>query len=158
MVHSVAFNTEYEDMVAYSGASTLSIRTGSFKPYRQRMNGLVVAFQGAKVHCLKNMGMQEEDVPLSSTVQHYIEAKQWEHAYSIACLGVTHDDWNLLGHAALMDLQLETARHAFVRTQDLLMLNLVHRMDILSQSGVMEDALKAEVLAHQVHSVFSPWH
>jgi intraflagellar transport protein 122 len=152
MVHSVAFNSEHEDMVAYSGVSTLSIRTATFKPYRQRTTSLVVAFQGPKVYCLSDAVLQEEDVPLSSTVQQYTEAKAWDDAYSVACLGVTQEDWDALGHAALMHLELDTARKAFVRTQDLLMLNLVHRMEIWIKAGVVDEVLKAELLAHQVNS------
>ena len=151
-VQSVAFNSEHDDMLAYSGAGTLSIRTAGFKPYRQRMDGLVVAFRGAKVYCLHGAAVREEDVPLSSTVQQYAEVKAWGAAYSVACLGVTQEDWTALGQAALMHLELGTARKAFIRTQDLLMLNLVHRLELLGKSGVVADVLKGEVLAYQVRS------
>lgn len=149
-VHSVAFNTAHESMVAYSGPTTLSIRTASFKPYRQSMSTTVIGFQGSKLFCLDGSQLREEDVPLSSTVQQYIGARQWQQAYEVACLGVTQQDWVTLGQAALSNLELDTARKAFVRTQDLLMLNLIHRMDIEVKSGVTADVLKAEALAHQV--------
>lgn len=55
---SAAFNTEYEDMIAYSGAGMLTVRTGSFSPHRQRMTGFVVAFEGSKVYCLHLLNMQ----------------------------------------------------------------------------------------------------
>jgi intraflagellar transport protein 122 len=156
-VQSVAFNTAHEDMVAYAGPTTLCIRTASFKPYRQNMSCTVIGFQGSRLFCLDDAQLREEDVPLSSTVQQYIMAKKWQQAYEVACLGVTQQDWDALGQATLLNLELETARKAFVRTQDLLMLNLVHRMDIEVKSGVVAEVLKAEVLAHQVctHKRFS---
>ena len=70
----------------------------------------------------------------------------------MACLGVTQEDWTALGQAALMHLELDTARKAFIRTQDLLMLNLVHRLELLVKSGVVADVLKGELLAYQVRS------
>jgi intraflagellar transport protein 122 len=156
-VGSAAFNLEHEDMVAYTEKGTLFIRTGTFRPHRQGVCGLVVAFQGKTVHYLHNQELQEEDVTLSSTVQQHIEAKQWAGAYQIACLGVTHEDWNVFGHAALLDLDLEIARKAFIRTQDLLLLNLVHRLNMMKEAASSIDVLKGEVLAYQVRGP-STWY
>lgn len=153
-VQGVAFNSEHDDMLAYSGAGTMSVRTASFSPHRQRMDGVIVAFQGAKVYCLHEAMARDEDVPLSSTVQQYADAKAWDAAYSVACLGVTQEDWAALGQAALLHLELDTARKAYIRTQNLLMLNLVHRLDVLVKSGVVSDVLKGEVLAYQVCTQF----
>ena len=149
----VAFNSEHDDMLAYSGAGSLSIRTATFQPQRQRVDGLVVAFCGAKVYCLHGATVREEDVPLSSTMQQYADIKAWDGAYGVACLGVTQQDWAALGQAALSHLELDTARKAYIRTQDLLMLNLVHRLEVLVKSGVVSDVLKGEVLAYQVRNM-----
>ena len=55
---SVAFNSEFEDMIAYSGVGVLSIRTGTCSPNIQKMMGFVVAFEGSKVYCLHYLSMQ----------------------------------------------------------------------------------------------------
>jgi intraflagellar transport protein 122 len=149
-VSSVAFNSEHEEMVAYTSRSMLCICTAAYKPYRQRMSSLVVAFSGAKVYCLQSLHVKAEDVPLSSIVQQYIEARSWQQAYRVACLGVTQEDWNSLAHAALLDLNMEVARKAFIRTQDLLMINLVHRLDVAARSGRRPELLRGDVLTYQV--------
>ena len=38
----VAWNTEMEDMLAYSGNQTLCIKTGEFPPHVQKLQGFVV--------------------------------------------------------------------------------------------------------------------
>ena len=149
-MHSATFNTQHNELIVYSDGSTLSVRTLGFRPYRQRMPGVVIAFSGSKVYYLHASDVHEEDVPLSNTMQQYVEHQMWSQAYATACLNVTKDDWAALGQAALMHLELDTARKAFIRTQDLLMLNFVHRLENLVKSGTAADVLKGEVLAHQV--------
>jgi hypothetical protein len=151
-VTSVAFNSEHDEMVAYTSMQMLCVCTAAYKPYRQRMSSLVVAFSGAKVYCLHNLNIKAEDVPLSSIVQQYIDARSWQQAYKVACLGVTQEDWRNLANAALLDLNIEIARKAFIRTQDLLMINLVHRLDLAAHSGQHSDLLKGDVLTYQVGS------
>ena len=154
-VHSAAFNSDHDDMLAYAGPAALSVRTATFAPHRLRAPGRVVAFQGATVFCLDGGALREESVPLSSTVQQCADAKRWGAAYEVACLGMTQQAWAALGHAALLDLDLATARKAFVRTQDLLMLHLVHRLELDLRGGAAVDALRGAVLAHQVRFLFS---
>ena len=39
--NSVAWNTEMEDMLAYSGSNMLCIKTGNFPPHMQKLQGAV---------------------------------------------------------------------------------------------------------------------
>lgn len=151
-VLSVAFNSDHEDMLAYCDHSMLHVRIGSHKPSRQRCPGPLVAFKGAKVFCLQGSTISEEAVPLSNAVQQYAEHRAWDQAYSTACLGATQEDWAALGQAALAQLELSTARKAYIRVQDLLMLNLVHRLEAESKAGVAPDILRGEISAHWVRT------
>jgi intraflagellar transport protein 122 len=44
-VTSVAWNTDLDDLLAYSGNGMLFIKTGTFPPSSQKMNGFVVGFK-----------------------------------------------------------------------------------------------------------------
>lgn len=155
-VTSVAFNQDHEETLAYSGQQMLSVRTGSHKPSRQRLNSLVVAFHGTTVYCLQNQQLEQQEVALGGTVEQLMEAGKWAEAFTLACLGVPMEVWDALAHGSLLALDLDVARRAFFRTQDFLMLNLVHRLTIMRQAAVQDSILVGEVLAHQVHSVLSP--
>jgi len=51
-------------------------------------------------------------------------------AQNIACLGVTSGDWDTLAHAALEALDVDTAKKAFFRVQDLKYLDLISSMEV----------------------------
>ena len=51
-------------------------------------------------------------------------------ASRIACLGVTDSDWQALAYDALENAKFETARLAFVRTRDLVYLQLIDNFEV----------------------------
>jgi len=123
--NSVAWNTEMENMLCFSGNGNLSIKTGTFPLHTQKMAGFVVGFNGSKIFCLQSVAMQTIDVPQSASLYRFIDARDWDMAYRVACLGVTDSDWRTLGEAALKALQLRIARSAFVRLSDMRYLELI---------------------------------
>lgn len=52
-------------------------------------------------------------------------------AYDVACLGVTHKDWETLGLASLENFQLDIARKSFIHIKDYKYLNLIHNFQVL---------------------------
>ena len=70
--NSVAWNTEMEDMLCFSGSGMLSIKTGDFPVHQQKMQGFVVGFNGSKVFCLHYVAMQTIDVPQSASLYRYV--------------------------------------------------------------------------------------
>lgn len=58
------------------------------------------------------------DVPLAATLYHYMEKRQFPAAYRIASLSATASDWKNLASAALLALDTEVARKAFMRLRD----------------------------------------
>ena len=48
------------------------------------MQGFVVGFSGFKAYCLHNLAMQTLDVPLSATLQSFLDLSAFETAYQ-AC-------------------------------------------------------------------------
>jgi intraflagellar transport protein 122 len=149
-VTSVAFNSEYDDLVAYTTHETLSVRVATDNPTRQRLSTLVIAFIGATTHCLAKQQLHQTEVSLVGAVEQLLSARKWPEAYQVASLGVTKDTWDAVGQAALLAIELDVARRAFVRTQNFAMLNLIHRLSIAKQSAVPEGVLIGQVLAHQV--------
>lgn len=94
--------------------------------------------------------MTTHDVPLTASLQRCIEAKAFPFAYRVACLGVPLSDWRSLASAALLNLDLKTARKAFIRVRDLRFLELVERIEVARRDPRSLPALfVAEVLAFQ---------
>ncbi len=58
LASSVAWNTQMESMLCYSGSGMLNIKTANFPVHRQKLQGYVVGFQGSKVFCLHHLSMQ----------------------------------------------------------------------------------------------------
>ena len=147
--NSVAWNSECEDMLCYSGNGTLSIKAGNFPPHQQKMMGFVVGFTGSKIFCLHVYSMTTIEVPLSSPLYQYLDKKEFSNAYTTGCLGVTESDWRALGNEALDSLDLDISRKSFTRLKDLRTLDFVHDL-IEKKTHGSEDQqlLQADVLAY----------
>lgn len=68
--------------------------------------------------------MNTIDVPQSSTFYRFLEKKDFNIGYKIACLGVTEQDWRALGIECLLAKNFPLARKAFVRIRDLKFIDL----------------------------------
>lgn len=163
--NSVAWNTEFEDMLCFAGNGQLKIRTGSFPGHAQRMQGFVVGFTGSKVFCLNSLSVQTIDVPQSAPLYRYLEQHEFDRAYAVSCLGVTEADWRLLAWEALKAMDFAVARKAFVRVRDVRYIELVNALEQTKrQQLAREDSatdgdsaarkklkamLQAEILAYQ---------
>ena len=86
-----------DDMLAYTSADTLFIKTREAPPSSQKLPGLVVGFKGSKIFCITDQSMNTIDVPQSSTFHGFLGQKDYYMAYQLACLGVTISDWRELG-------------------------------------------------------------
>ena len=60
---SAAWNLEMDDMLAYTSADTLFIKTREAAPSSQKLPGLVVGFKGSKIFCITDQSMNTIDVP-----------------------------------------------------------------------------------------------
>ncbi|GMI36406.1 hypothetical protein TrRE_jg11942 [Triparma retinervis] len=141
--NSVAFNTELGGMLSYSGSGTLAIKTGDFPVNNQKLQGFVVGFRGSKIFCLHYLQMKTIDIPQSASLCRHIEAGQFEEGYKIACLGVTDEDWKMLGLGALKSLELEVAKKAFIRIRDMRYIELVNSIESrLKSAGGDKDLLE----------------
>ena len=54
--------------------------------------------------------MSTIDVPQTSSLLKYIERKDFKMAYKLACLGITEQDFRLLGTEALQSADFEIAK------------------------------------------------
>lgn len=140
---SVAWNNQYEDMLAYSGNNLLAIKVESFPAHKQKLSGFVVGQSGSKTFCLNGSIMTTLELPLSAPMYQYIEKKMFREAHKVACLGttvcrsksfwfnikiagVTDGDWEELAHTALENLDFDVARLAFIKLQNYNYLELIN--------------------------------
>lgn len=169
----MAWNSELDDMLCFSGNGVLKIKTGTFPVHQQKMPGVVVGFSGSRIFVLHEQQMQTVDVPQGASLYRYLEAKQYRMASKVACLGVTDADWRLLATEALRAMQFDIAREAFIRVRDMRAIDLLyarppfHLLTYAHTPGnrsndvearrasegdsANDDLYLAEVLAHQGH-------
>ncbi|KAJ3016424.1 hypothetical protein HKX48_004032 [Thoreauomyces humboldtii] len=146
--NSVACNTELEDILCYSGNGMLNIKANNFPPHQQKMQGFVVGFKGSHIFCLHVYAMTIVDVPQSASLERYLDKKDYEAAYRIACLGVTETDWRRLAMEALEGMRLDVAHESFVRTRDVHFINLVRA----AQRAQAEGKLDTQMLLADMHA------
>ncbi|XP_023027775.2 intraflagellar transport protein Oseg1 isoform X1 [Leptinotarsa decemlineata] len=148
--NSVSFNNLYEDMLAFSGNNSLSIKVKDFPSHVQKLSGFVVGLTGSKVFCLNGSNMNTLEVPLSSPMYQYIDKKMYHEAYRVACLGITESDWEELAHSALEHMEFEVARLAFIKLQDFPYLELIQELQVLQhKENYSKDIMLADIFAHK---------
>ncbi|XP_066470268.1 intraflagellar transport protein 122 homolog isoform X1 [Tiliqua scincoides] len=148
--NSVAWNTQCEDMLCFSGGGYLNIKASNFPVHQQKLQGFVVGYNGSKIFCLHVFSMSAVEVPQSAPMYQYLERKMFKEAYQIACLGVTDADWKELAMEALEGLEFETAKKAFTRVRDLRYLELISSIEERKKRGENNnDLFLADVYAYQ---------
>ncbi|NXC48248.1 IF122 protein, partial [Penelope pileata] len=148
--NSVAWNTQCEDMLCFSGGGYLNIKAGNFPVHQQKLQGFVVGYNGSKIFCLHVFSMSAVEVPQSAPMYQYLERKMFKEAYQIACLGVTDADWRELAMEALEGLEFETAKKAFTRIRDLRYLELISSIEERKKHGEnVSELFLADVYAYQ---------
>nr|XP_034962440.1 intraflagellar transport protein 122 homolog isoform X3 [Zootoca vivipara] len=148
--NSVAWNTQCEDMLCFSGGGYLNIKASNFPVHQQKLQGFVVGYNGSKIFCLQVFSMTAVEVPQSAPMYQYLERKMFKEAYKIACLGVTDTDWKELAMEALEGLEFETAKKAFTRVRDLQYLELISSIEERKKRGESNnDLFLADVYAYQ---------
>ncbi|XP_015239030.1 PREDICTED: intraflagellar transport protein 122 homolog, partial [Cyprinodon variegatus] len=148
--NSVAWNTQCEDMLCFSGNGYLNIKASNFPVHQQKMQGFIVGYNGSKIFCLHVYSMSAVEVPQSAPMYQYLEQKMFKEAYQIACLGVTDSDWRDLATEALEGLDFETAKKAFIRIRDLRYLELISSIEERKKRGENDNEMfLADVYAFQ---------
>ncbi|KAF7664865.1 hypothetical protein LDENG_00161710 [Lucifuga dentata] len=147
--NSVAWNTQCEDMLCFSGNGYLNIKASNFPLHQQKMQGFVVGYNGSKIFCLHVYSMSAVEVPQSAPMYQYLEKRMFKEAYQIACLGVTDNDWRDLATEALEGLDFDTAKKAFIRIRDLRYLELINSIEERKKRGENDNELfLADVYAY----------
>ncbi|XP_028979707.2 intraflagellar transport protein 122 homolog isoform X3 [Esox lucius] len=148
--NSVAWNTQCEDMLCFSGSGYLNIKASNFPVHQQKLQGFVVGYNGSKIFCLHVYSMSAVEVPQSAPMYQYLERRMFKEAYQIACLGVTDSDWRDLATEALEGLDFDTAKKAFIRVRDLRYLELINSIEERKKRGENDNELfLADVYAYQ---------
>ncbi|EQB77808.1 intraflagellar transport protein 122 isoform 1-like protein [Camelus ferus] len=148
--NSVAWNTQCEDMLCFSGGGYLNIKASTFPVHQQKLQGFVVGYNGSKIFCLHVFSMSAVEVPQSAPMYQYLDRRMFREAYQIACLGVTDTDWRELAMEALEGLEFETAKKAFTRVQDLRYLELIYSIEERKKRGeTNNDLFLADVFSYE---------
>ena len=59
----MAWNTQCEDMLCFSGGGYLNIKASTFPVHQQKLQGFVVGYNGSKIFCLHVFSMSAVEVP-----------------------------------------------------------------------------------------------
>ncbi|KAA0153703.1 hypothetical protein FNF29_03091 [Cafeteria roenbergensis] len=127
-VNSAVFSTGADDVLCYSGGNRLFIKTADFPVHEQPMRGFVMGMRRSLAFVLHHVAVRTVDVPMSTSMQRFVDRSELDRAYDMAALGVTEQDWRALGGAALRGLRFDIAQRAFTRVRDTRYLELVSRM------------------------------
>ncbi|XP_069340505.1 intraflagellar transport protein 122 homolog isoform X10 [Eulemur rufifrons] len=138
--NSVAWNTQCEDMLCFSGGGYLNIKASTFPVHQQKLQGFVVGYNGSKIFCLHVFSMSAVEVPQSAPMYQYLDRKMYKEAYQIACLGVTDADWRELAMEALEGLEFETAKKERKKRGETN--NDLFLADVFSYQGKFHEAAK----------------
>nr|XP_054203200.1 intraflagellar transport protein 122 homolog isoform X6 [Homo sapiens] len=138
--NSVAWNTQCEDMLCFSGGGYLNIKASTFPVHRQKLQGFVVGYNGSKIFCLHVFSISAVEVPQSAPMYQYLDRKLFKEAYQIACLGVTDTDWRELAMEALEGLDFETAKKERKKQGETN--NDLFLADVFSYQGKFHEAAK----------------
>ncbi|KAJ1546612.1 hypothetical protein HK096_004918, partial [Nowakowskiella sp. JEL0078] len=139
--NSVAWNSEMEDMLCYSGSGLLWIKVGNLPAHQQKLHGFVVGFKGSRIFSLQVYTMTAVEIPQSAALDRYLEKREFKEAYRVACLNVTEGDWRRLAYEAMEGLCFEVARKAFVRVRDLKYIDLVRGFEVVGGESKYEPDL-----------------
>ncbi|KAI8925767.1 hypothetical protein BC831DRAFT_459392 [Entophlyctis helioformis] len=116
--NSVAWNTEMDDMLCFSGNGVLNVKVGSFPVHQQKVSGFV-----------------------STSMDRYMEKADFAAAYQVACLGVPEADWRRLALDAMEHLQLDIAKEAFIRIRDFRFLEVIRTIEKVKVEGRKDNDL-----------------
>lgn len=115
-------------MLCFSGQGNLTIKTDNHPPVFQKVQGIAVGFKGNKIFTLHNVTMNTVDIPQTTSLYHYVEAKNWNKAYELSCLGVAEEDWRQLAIEALTQHEFDIARKCFIRIKDFKFIDLLDKL------------------------------
>ncbi|CAF0925903.1 unnamed protein product [Didymodactylos carnosus] len=142
--HTVAWNGYFADMLAFSGEGQISIKVADFPVYKQHLQlpvrdaellGLIVGFNGCTIYLLHLYAMSGVTVPVTDAVYRYINKKQLDNAYRLACLGESSQTWEALGHAAIEQNDYVIAKKCFSRVRDMKYCNLLSTYEEVAKRG-----------------------
>ena len=83
------------------------------------------------------------DISQSSTLVKFIEKKEFEMAYKLACLGVPENDLRFLGIEAFQQQNFEIAEKCFVKLKDIPFIELTKKY---SETGKGSKSLNPDLL------------
>ncbi|KAG5465400.1 hypothetical protein CUR178_00103 [Leishmania enriettii] len=139
-VMAAVFNRDLDDNIAFTtGNNTLHVKTGSLPPYQQAVRGLVVGFKANHIFNLHYSHMMVLEVPHAHALYKYVEMRDLDRAYEVACLGVADSDWKMLGLHAMSQLRLDIARKAFTHIQDVKLVELLKLLELRRRQSRTED-------------------
>ncbi|KNE55608.1 hypothetical protein AMAG_01497 [Allomyces macrogynus ATCC 38327] len=133
---SVAWNSDHDDMLCFSGKNQITVKASTFPTLQQPHQGFVVGFKGTKLFSLHTYTMTVVDVPLATCLYQYLERRDWTRALQVAHLGaITDRDWEALGQEALVALRFDVAQMCFAHLKDYRMLTYIDMLQSSSAPG-----------------------
>ncbi|EPY29893.1 hypothetical protein AGDE_09717 [Angomonas deanei] len=153
-VSAAVWNIDFDDMISYTGAnSTVHIKTGMLPAFQQTMRGTVIGFKANRLFHLLGSAITVLEAPHSHALYRYIEMKDFDAAYKVACRGVAEVDWKMLGLHAMTEINLDIARRAFTQIREVKLVELLHALELRRRQVINDEEkdklLLADIMAFQ---------
>lgn len=142
---SVAWNSEFEDILCYSGNGMINVKSGNFIAYQDKVAGYLVGFKGSRVFLQTKDGLKTNgtlsyninlaDIPYTLTLDRLIKNGSFSEAYKLSCMGAPESDWRRLAMDAMINGHYEVSIKSFVRLRDLKFINLIQHYQSLQKEG-----------------------
>lgn len=153
-VNVALFDSNNADIIAYSTTKgTINVKTEQLPAFQQPIRGQLIALENSQIFTLNGSSVMSVSIPHSHALYRYIEQKDFDAALRIATLGVTHEDWTMLGLQAMSNLRLDISRKAFTHIHDVRFVELLNALELINrQNGegkANNEVLLGEILAFQ---------
>jgi intraflagellar transport protein 122 len=151
-VKNVSFNGDMDEMVCFLYDNLLTIKILDLEAESCEIEGMFAGVFGSNAYCLVNGQIENKELPLILFMDQYIQKKDYQSSYNIACLDVPDYAWKKLSFAALENGNIQIARQGFAKIQKFKYLEGISGLEKISDPNLLK--ARIALLSNDYNKVF----